>query len=57
MVPDKIHHLDLGLFQYQIIFIRDLLKMQYDNSLVDEMDCRLVKILRFTNLKIFKNGL
>ena len=31
--------------------------MQYSNFLVNEMDCRLAKILRFTNLKIFKNGL
>ena len=31
--------------------------MQYGNSLVDEMDRRLAKIPRFTNLKIFKNGL
>ena len=51
------HHLDLGLFQYQIIFTRDFLKMQHGNSLVDEMDRRLAKIPRFTNLKIFKNGL
>jgi hypothetical protein len=51
------HHLDLGLFQYQIIFTRDLLKMQHGNSLVDEMDRRLAKIPRFNNLKIFKNGL
>ena len=57
MIPDKMHYLDLDLFQYQIIFTRDLLKMQHGNSLVDEMDCRLVKIPRFTNLKIFKNGL
>ena len=51
------HHLDLGLFQYQIIFTRDLLKMQHGNSLVDEMDRRLVKIPKFNNLKIFKNKL
>jgi len=31
--------------------------MQHSNSLVDEMDRRLAKIPRFTNLKIFKNGL
>ena len=31
--------------------------MQHGNSLVDEMDCRLIKIPRFNNLKIFKNGL
>jgi len=57
MVFDRMHYLDLGLFQYQIIFIRDLLKMQHDNSLVNEMDRKLAKIPRFTNLKIFKNRL
>ena len=31
--------------------------MQHGNSLVDEMNHRLVKIPRFNNLKIFKNGL
>ena len=31
--------------------------MQHGNSLVDEMDRRLAKIPRFSNLKIFKNGL
>ena len=57
MVSNRMHHLDLGLFQYQIIFTRDLLKMQYSNSLVNKIDRRLIKIPRFTNLKIFKNGL
>jgi len=51
------HHLDLGLFSYQIEFTRLLIKAQHDNSLVDEMDRRLAKILRFSELKIFKNGL
>src|ERR1700716_3750032 len=31
--------------------------MQYGNFLIDKMDCRLAKIPRFTNLKIFKNRL
>ena len=38
------HHLDLGLFQYQIEFTRTILKDQYGNLLVDEMDRRLAKI-------------
>ena len=51
------HHLDLGLFQYQIEFTRDLLKKQHGRSLVDEMDHRLAAIPRFSGLKIFTNGI
>ena len=56
-VPDRMHHLDLGLFRYQIEFTRDLLKLQHNNKLVDELDCRLATIPRFPELKIFSNGL
>jgi hypothetical protein len=56
-VPDRMHHLDLGLFNYQIIYTRELLKQQHGNHLVDEIDRRLTKIPKFTNLKIFKTGL
>ena len=51
------HHLDLGLFHYQIDYTRVLLKNQYGNSLVDEVDRRLAAIPRFPRLKIFTNGL
>ena len=51
------HHLDLGLFHYQIEFTRTLLKDQHGKSLVDEMDRRLAKIPRFPGLKIFANGI
>ena len=51
------HHFDLGLFQYQIIYTRDLLKLQHRNYLVDEINRRLAEIPRFTKLKIFKTGL
>ena len=51
------HHLDLGLFQYQVNYTRELLKLQHGNHLVDEIDRRLAEIPRFTNLKIFKTGL
>ena len=54
-VPDRMHHLDLGLFQYQIDYTRKLLN-QYKKSLVDEIDLRLAKIPRFPGLKIFTNG-
>src|SRR5207248_2355068 len=56
-VPDRMHHLDLGLFHYQIDYTRVLLKNQYGNSLVDEVDRRLAAIPRFPGLKIFTNGL
>ena len=53
-VPDRMHHLDLGLFHYQIDYTRELL----GQGLVDEMDDRLAKIPRFPGLKIFhKNGI
>lgn len=56
-VPDRMHHLDLGLFQYQIEFTRELLKEFRSNSLLDKMDQRLAKIPRFPGLKIFSHGL
>lgn len=51
------HHLDLGLFHYQIEYTQELLKKQHSRSLVDEIDRRLAAIPRFPGLKIFANGL
>ena len=51
------HHLDLGLFRYQIDFTRELLRSQHNNALVDEIDFRIATISRFPNLKIFSKGL
>ncbi|EXX59436.1 uncharacterized protein OCT59_000883 [Rhizophagus irregularis] len=56
-VPDRMHHLDLGLFRYQIEFTYDLLKLQHNNKLIDELDCRIAAIPRYPGLKIFSNGL
>src|SRR5579883_1995811 len=56
-VPDRMHHLDLGLFNYQIDFTRKILKNQIGNFIVDEIDRRLATIPRFPGLKIFTNGL
>ena len=47
------HHLDLGLFHYQIEYTHQLLP----NVLVDELDHRLATIPRYPGLKIFSNGL
>ena len=51
------HHLDLGLFCYQINFTYEILKSQHSEMLVDEVNCRLAAIPRFSDLKIFSNGL
>ena len=59
MVPDRMHHLDLGLFVYQITFTCKILKSQHNNGniLVDKINRRLAAIPHFPDLKIFSNGL
>ncbi|GET03799.1 hypothetical protein GLOIN_2v1488317 [Rhizophagus clarus] len=37
-VPDRMHHLDLGLFHYQIIFTCDILKSQHVNVMIFVID-------------------
>jgi hypothetical protein len=51
------HHLDLGLFHYQIDFTKTLIKQQHDSSLLNEMDRRLSEIPRYPGLKIFSSGI
>ena len=51
------HHLDLGLYKYQVEFTRDLLKDWCDTNAVIEFDNRLERIPRFPGLKLFKHGL
>jgi len=48
------HHLDLGLFHYQIEYTQELLKRA---KLVDKMNWRIAAIPRHPNLKIFTKGL
>ncbi|CAB4376815.1 unnamed protein product [Rhizophagus irregularis] len=55
-LPDRMHHLDLGLFRYQIEYTRELLKSQ-KHSLINIIDQRLAMIPRYSGLKIFSNGL
>ena len=57
IVPDKMHYLDLGLFNYQVIYTREMLKDLYSQTAVDELNNHLAIIPRFPGLKIFKNGL
>jgi hypothetical protein len=51
------HHLDLGLFNYQVVYTREMLKNQCGQIAVDELDKRLAAIPRFPGLKVFKHGL
>src|SRR6266487_4006041 len=56
-VPDRMHHLDLGLYNYQVTFTRDLLREWCDSISITEFDNRLAKIPRFPGLKLFKKEL
>ena len=56
-VIDRMHYLDLGLFNYQITYTLDLLKDLYRASILDIIDNRLANILRYPELKIFKKGI
>ena len=51
------HHLDLGLYKYQVEYTRELLKEWCGLDGVTEFDNRLGKIPRFSGLKLFKHGL
>ena len=51
------HHLDLGLFRYQVEFTCEILKLQHSSVLVDELNYCLSEIPRYQDLKIFSNGL
>jgi len=51
------HHLDLGLFNYQVKFTYEVLKLQHNDMLVNEVDRCLAAIPRFPGLKIFSNEL
>jgi len=51
------HHLDLGLFKYQVTYTRNMLKDLCGQVAVDDLDHHLATIPRFSGLKIFKNGL
>ena len=56
-IPDRMHHLDLGLFNYQITYSREMLKNLCGQVAVDELDECLAMIPRFLGLKIFKHSL
>ncbi len=51
------HHLDLGLFHYQIDYIRKIIKVQHRDFLLEEIDYCLTAIPCYPGLKIFSNSL
>ena len=51
------HHLDLGLYKYQVEYTRELLKFWCGTDGITEFDDRLGKIPRYSGLKLFKHGL
>lgn len=50
-VPDRMHHIDLGLFKYQLEFTQDILKEVGGTELQKEFDERLRKIPHFPGLR------
>ncbi|PKY60818.1 hypothetical protein RhiirA4_431393, partial [Rhizophagus irregularis] len=57
VLPDRMHHLDLGLFKYMLEYTQDLLIEQCGNYAIEEFNNRLAAIPKFTGLKIFNNGI
>ncbi|RHZ89808.1 hypothetical protein Glove_9g242 [Diversispora epigaea] len=55
-VLDRMHHLDLGLFQHQLNFTKILINKQCGKSVIDEMNRRVKLISRYKDLKSFSNG-
>jgi SUMO ligase MMS21 Smc5/6 complex component len=50
------HHLDLGLFQYQLNFTKVLITKQCGKSVTDKMNERVKLIPHYKDLKSFSNG-
>ncbi|RHZ76830.1 hypothetical protein Glove_189g4 [Diversispora epigaea] len=54
-VPDRMHHLDLGLFHYQLSFTKALILEQCRKSFIDKMNNRIKLIPHYQDLKSFSN--
>ncbi|RHZ86224.1 hypothetical protein Glove_53g63 [Diversispora epigaea] len=55
-VPDRMHHLDLGLFHYQLSFTKALILEQCGKSFIDKMNNRVKLIPHYQDFKSFFNG-
>ena len=51
-VPDRMHHIDLGLFKYQLKFTQEILKEVRGAELLKKFDNCLRQIPRFPGLKL-----
>ena len=51
------HHCDLGLFNYQVNFAQDYIRLYCGQEGIDEFNQRLAAIPRFSELKSFKYDL
>jgi len=51
-VPDRMHHIDLGLFKYQLEFTQEILKQVRGTELQKVFDDRFRRIPRFPGLKL-----
>ncbi len=51
-IPDCMHHIDLGLFKYQLEFIQEILKEFERMELQKNFDDRLYQISHFPDLKL-----
>jgi hypothetical protein len=56
-VPDRMHHCDLGLFNYQVKFAQDYIRLYCGQEGINEFDRRLAEIPRLPGLKSFRHGL
>ncbi|RHZ90065.1 hypothetical protein Glove_8g64 [Diversispora epigaea] len=54
-VSDRMHHLDLGLFHYQLSFTKALILKQCGKSFIDKMNNRVKLIPHYQDLKSFFN--
>ena len=54
-IPDRMHHIDLGLFKYQLEFTQDVLKKVGGTNMQKIFDDRLRQIPRFPGLKLLSN--
>ncbi|PKK56859.1 hypothetical protein RhiirC2_799155 [Rhizophagus irregularis] len=51
--PDRMHHLDLGLYKYQVIYTREMLKNICGQAAVDKLDERLATIPSMMKVFLF----
>ncbi|RHZ70967.1 hypothetical protein Glove_264g59 [Diversispora epigaea] len=57
-VPDKMHHLDLGLFQHQLNFTKILINKQCGKSFIDKMNNRvkLIPPIKIKNHELYEDS-